>query len=254
MTMVEPVGTETRAALVEGLSSSLGEQQVALFATVEPEGGPTAPSTLLTGLRTAFQGLLDDGVAGPAAAALLVAEALRLGAAHGVRAAATVGDRVVVAASSAPWPAPAGWPTRSPWGSASSASSATSETAPWHPGAAFDRVAVTEFGRVPGPYLARLAEGVAFGIRKRAHVVVQVHPLTDAQARAAGLHDRADRRPDVTASALMDNPSGVLAAFAGPDAGFALLTRRNVVIGCVLPQGHPLLDAQDAGVEVPESF
>jgi antitoxin (DNA-binding transcriptional repressor) of toxin-antitoxin stability system len=245
MTMLELVASDTRAATLEELATTLDDRGLVLFETVGVAG--TDPA--LADLRVALERFLAAR-GGPAGAALLVAESLRLGAPHGVRAAACVDDRVVVAAT-----AEAAGPVAEGAASPAPVARPLSRRSAWHPQDRHRAVPVTEFGRVPGPWLARLAEGEAFAITKRARAVVQVHPITDDQARAAGLYDHPHRRAtDVTVSQLMDNPSGVLASFAGSDHEFALLRRHNVVVGCVLPAAHPFLELQGEGLRTPPSF
>lgn len=189
--------------------------------------------------RAAERLLLDAGSAGRTgreAAALLIAETLRLGARYGIHSASCVDGRVVVAATAM------GATPAAP--SASFAPTARRSRPTWEPDAVAHDVPVTEFGKVPGPHLARLADGVAFSISRRARVVVEVHPLSDAQARAAGLYDDPAVAVDpVAVSQLMDNPSGVLKRIEAEPDRLALLRKNNVVIGCIVPAGHPVLVA-----------
>lgn len=176
--------------------------------------------------RRAAERLLAHAGSGREAAALVIAEALRLGARYGIRSATCVDGGIVVA--TAPSPAPAHAPA-----------------AGWAPVCVAHDVPVTEFGRVPGPHLARLADGVAFSISRRARVVVEVHPLTETQARHAGLFDDDSvAAGPVSVSQLMDNPSGVLKRLEQEPGRLALLRKNNVLIGCLVPAAHPALVAR----------
>lgn len=223
MTMVELVGNDAHTAKLEGLATTVDDGSVALYEAVE--AGVTTPR--LAEVRDAAARLLADPTVGRDTAAQLVAEILRLVDRFGIRAAARVDDRVVLAVTtpSASEAAPAAAPRRAGW--------APAERCDWD-------VSVTQFGRVPGPYVSGLSEGRPFSLSKRADKILEVHPLTDAEARRVGLYDDPTLDPEPLAlSKLMDNPSGVLRrAQESPDR-MALLTRNNVVIGLVVPTKHP---------------
>lgn len=222
MTMVE-LGTEAHTAKLEGLATSLDDRAVALFEAVDVD----EPSPALAEIRAAAERLLADPAAGRETAALLVAEVLRLVDRFGIRAAARVDDRVVVAVATG----------------AGAGSPSPARRTGWSPAEPADCVvSVTEFGRLPGPYLAGLSEGRPFGLSRRANRVVEIHPLTEAEARRAKLYDDPALDPEpFNLSKFMDNPSGVLRWAVNHRDRVALLRKNNVVVGLVVPAAHPYL-------------